>query len=123
MEQNTPADVAAELPPTLLDRLPTELLDMAAGNVDKFDLLTHVNLCRVSKRVRALYDIRYDDEFWRVLCFVNGLGYVESRDILAASVSWEKVAFEVAEHADSCDGVCCGRIQLEKNSEPLPLVA
>ena len=36
-------------PLTLLERLPTELLDMAASNVGTFDLLTHVNFCRVSQ--------------------------------------------------------------------------
>ncbi|KAF7797328.1 hypothetical protein EIP86_008523 [Pleurotus ostreatoroseus] len=92
---------------------------MAVSNVRRFDIMTHVNFCRVSQSVRALYDMRHDEDFWRIQCFMNGLGYVQICDGSESSLSWKKIAFEAIEHVDTCDGVCCGRAQLQKNSRAL----
>ena len=106
----------------LLDRLPTELLDViAVEHIEKYDIVTHANLYRASQRVRTQYDARHDDGFWRIQCFMNGLGHVDLRDPSPELMSWEAVAFEVADHAIACDGLCCGRVQLDNNSEPTDL--
>ena len=57
MADNTSANAWTDghYPPTLLDRLPTELLDMATKNIDQFDIVTHVNFCKVSLNVKTVH--------------------------------------------------------------------
>ena len=68
---------------------------MTVAHVKKFDLLTHVKFCRVPQRVCAFDDARHNEEHeehWRIQCSMNGLAYVEIRDIRTDLMSWKEIS-------------------------------
>ena len=113
--------------PSLLDRLPVELLVQIRNDFDELDFVTHAGFLLASSLTDALYD-EISDQYWLHALSFNGLSAMAPADRYniwhghrdeqlkpEREWDWELMALEYAEHISGCTHPACGRRLLQEN--------
>ena len=100
--------------PSLMDRLPNELLAFIRRSMDEFDLVFHVRFYLTSRGTKVLYD--EDNTFWYRLCRINRIGSLPHDRRDRDEQYWFAVALECETHAQTCTHPVCGLTLLTANS-------